>query len=162
MHRKSDIEYRLTQLTRKLSDLQDYATLVGNGELSIGELLGMPGSMLGRTLNYMGFAQNSAVQYMQANAPYMQQMWAQQGGGNANPQAQQQMNNYIMQQLYWAGRERAQKIEERNLKREEEKIKTEKERQETLLKEVEQELKSAKEARDKGIQDMAPKYVAGQ
>ena len=40
-------------------------------------------------------------------------------------------------------------------------MKNEKEQLETLAKEVEQELQAARQARDAGIKEMAPKYVAG-
>ncbi len=158
---KSNIEYRLSKLTKKLRDVQQYAATVGNGSISIGDLLNSPGSMMGRTLNYMAFAHNSSLQYMQQNLPYMQQMWQQQmQGQQQNAQQAQQMQNYMMRSLYMQGRDRAAQIEARNLNMEEQRIAQEKERLETLLAEVSQELKSAKEARDQGIKDMAPKYTA--
>jgi len=156
IHRKSDIEYRLQKITRKMNHLTDYSAVVGNDILSIGELLSVPGAMLGRTLNYLGFAQNYANGYMQQNAPYMQQMYAQQNGGQLDPQMQQ----YIMEQLYKDGREKAKEIEERNLKRIEEDLQQQKEREQAQLSEVEEELKSAKEARKAAIKDMAPQYTA--
>lgn len=158
---KSNIEYRLSKLTKKLRDVQQYAATVGNGSISIGDLLNSPSSMMGRTLNYMAFAHNSSLQYMQQNLPYMQQMWQQQmQGQQQNAQQAQQMQNYIMRTLYMQGRDRAAQIEARNLNMEEQRIAQEKERLETLLAEVSQELKSAKDARDQGIKDMAPKYTA--
>ena len=152
---KSNLEYRLSKLTKKLRDVQQYAATVGNGSISIGDLLNSPSSMMGRTMNYLAFAHNSSLQYMQQNLPYMQQMWQQQ-----NAQQAQQMQNYMMRTLYMQGRERAAQIEARNLNMEEQRIAQEKERLETLLAEISQELKSAKEARDQGIKDMAPKYTA--
>lgn len=161
LFQRSNIEYRLTKLTKKLRDMQQYATMVGNGSISIGDLLSSPGSMMGRTMNYMSYAHNSSLQYMQQNAPYMQQMWQQQlRGQQQTAQQQQQMQNYIMRSLYQQGRERAMQVETRNLHLEEQRIAKEKDKYETLLAEINQELKSAKEARDRGIQDMAPKYVA--
>ena len=157
---KSNIEYRLTKLTKKLRDMQQYAATVGNGSVSIGDLLNSPGSMMGRTMNYLSFAHNSSMQYMQQNLPLMQQMYQQQMAQQQNPQQQQMMQNYMMKMLYMQGRDRAAQIEARNLNMEEQRIAQEKEKLETQLAEVNQELKSAKEARDQGIKDMAPKYVA--
>ena len=71
------------------------------------------------------------------------------------------MNQYIMSQLYKEAADKMQQKEVRKLKREEEKMKNEKEQLETLAKEVEQELQAARQARDAGIKEMAPKYVAG-
>lgn len=160
IYQKSNIEYRLTKLTKKLRDMQQYAATVGNGSVSIGDLLNSPGSMMGRTMNYLAFAHNSSMQYTQQNLPLMQQMYQQQMAQQQNPQQQQMMQNYMMKMLYMQGRDRAAQIEAKNLNMEEQRIAQEKEKLETQLAEVNQELKSAKEARDQGIKDMAPKYVA--
>ena len=160
IYQKSNIEYRLTKLTKKLRDMQQYVATVGNGSVSIGDLLNSPGSMMGRTMNYLAFAHNSSMQYMQQNLPLMQQMYQQQMAQQQNPQQQQMMQNYMMKMLYMQGRDRAAQIEAKNLNMEEQRIAQEKEKLETQLAEVNQELKSAKEARDQGIKDMAPKYVA--
>lgn len=160
IYQKSNIEYRLTKLTKKLRDMQQYAATVGNGSVSIGDLLNSPGSMMGRTMNYLAFAHNSSMQYMQQNLPLMQQMYQQQMAQQQNPQQQQMMQNYMLKMLYMQGRDRAAQIEAKNLNMEEQRIAQEKEKLETQLAEVNQELKSAKEARDQGIKDMAPKYVA--
>ena len=160
IYQKSNIDYRLTKLTKKLRDMQQYAATVGNGSVSIGDLLNSPGSMMGRTMNYLSFAHNSSMQYMQQNLPLMQQMYQQQMAQQQNPQQQQMMQNYMMKMLYMQGRDRAAQIEAKNLNMEEQRIAQEKEKLETQLAEVNQELKSAKEARDQGIKDMAPKYVA--
>ena len=69
------------------------------------------------------------------------------------------MSAFIMQQLYQQGRDKALQIETKLLKVDEEKLAQEKEKLETLAQSIEAELKSAKEARNKGIQDMAPKYT---
>ena len=159
IYQKSNVEYRLAKLTKRLRDVQQYAATIANGGISIGDLLNSPGSMMGRTLGYLGFAHNSAIAYMNQNAPMMQQLWMQQLGPNQNPQQQQMMNMYILRQLYMQGRERAMQIETRNLKLEEDRLQQEKDKLEALGKSIEEELKSAKEARDQGIKDMAPKYT---
>ena len=160
INQKSDIEYRLAKLTKKLQDLQAYAATVGNGGISIGDMLSAPGSMLGRTMAYMAFAHNSSYQYMMQNAPYMTSIWTQQMQGMVqNPQQQQQMQRWIMESLYQQGRDRAMQVEQRNLKVEEQKIANEKEKLEALGKSVQAELESARQARDAGIKEMAPKYV---
>lgn len=159
--RKHNIEYRLARITKKLMDVQQYASTIGNGKVSIGDLLSSPGSMMGRTMGYLAFAHNSSMQYMQQNAPYMQQMYMQQmNGQNQSPQQQQQWNNYIMRMLYQQGRDRAAEIEKKNLNIEEQRINQEKTKLEDMYKMISQELEEAKKARDKGIQEMAPKYTA--
>lgn len=160
IYQRSNVEYRLIKLTKKLRDLQQYAATIASGGISIGEMLNTPGSMMGRTMNYLSFAHNSSLQYMQQNAPYMQQMYMQQmQGQQQNAQQQQQYQAFIMRKLYEQGRDRAMQIETRNLKVEEERITQEKEKLEALGKSIEAELQAAKEGRDKGIKDMAPKYT---
>ncbi len=159
MHQKLNIEYRLSKLAKKITDVQQYASLVGKGSISIGDLLNSPSSMTGRTMNYLAWAHNSALQYMQQNAPMMQQMYGQQMGMQ-NPQQAQQMQVYIQRMLYQQARDQASQIEARNLNEEEKRYASEKDKLEALLAEVNQDLKSAKEARDQGIKDFAPKYVA--
>ena len=110
-------------------------------------------------MNYLACAHNSALQYMQQNAPMMQQMYGQQMGMQ-NPQQAQQMQVYIQRMLYQQARDQASQIEARNLNEEEKRYASEKDKLEALLAEVNQDLKSAKEARDQGIKDFAPKYVA--
>ena len=160
IHRKHEIEYRLAKLTKKMQDMQKYSTLVANGSVTIGDLLNTPGSMMGRTMNYLAYAHNSSLQYMQQNAPMMQAMYQQQMGANQNQQQQIMMNNYIMRTLYTQGRDYAAQVETRNLKDEEARMKSDKEKLEVEAQEVAQELKAAKEARDQDIKDSAPKYVA--
>lgn len=158
IHQKSSVEYRLTKLTRKLRDLQNYAANIASGGMTIGNLLNSPGSMMGRTLGYLAFAHNSSIFYMEQNAPGVENMWGQQMQ-QMTPEAQAQMSEYIRRQLYQQGRDRALQIETRNLKVEEESMTREKDKLEALGKSIEAELKSAKEGRDAGIRDMAPKYT---
>ena len=91
------------QASEKITDVQQYASLVGKGSISIGDLLNSPSSMTGRSMNYLAWAHNSALQYMQQNAPMMQQMYGQQMGMQ-NPQQAQQMQIYIQRMLYQQAR----------------------------------------------------------
>ena len=159
IRQKLDIEHKLTKLTRKLQDLQSYASLVGNGGVSIGDLLGAPGSTMGRAMGYLAYAHNSSLQYMQQQATFMTQFYMGQMGQAQSPEDQQRMKEYIMRSLYQQGRDRAMMVETRNLKIEESRIAQEKEKLEALGKSVEAELQAAKQARDAGIKDMAPKYT---
>lgn len=158
--RKSDIEYKKMKITRRLADLTAYANVVGNGSVSIGDLLSMPGSQMGRAMQYLGFAHNSSLQYMQQNEQWFMNWYMQQMGQAQDPQQQMQMQEWIRRSLYEQGRDRAMQIEQRNLKIEEDKLKQEKEKLDTLAQEVEAELEAARKARDNSIKDMAPRYVA--
>ena len=48
MQRKSDLNYRLMNLTRKLEDLQQYAANIADGSVSMSDMMNTPGSMFGR------------------------------------------------------------------------------------------------------------------
>lgn len=158
-HQKYDIQYRLAKLTKRLEDLQSYATMVGKGQISIGDLLNSPSSMGQRALAYLFQSSAYANQYVQLNAPFMQQMYGQQMA-QMPPENAQQMNAYIQRMLWEQAREKCSQIEAANIHAEEKKLLNEKERLQTLAQSIEDELKSAKEARDAGLKDFAPKYVA--
>lgn len=159
MYQKSNIEYRLMKLTKKLQSLQQYSALIANGGIQIGDLLSSPGVNMGRTMNYLAWAHNNSLLYMQQNAPQAIQWYQSQMGRTQSPENNAMMQNWIMLQFYQQGRDRAMQIETRNLKVEEDKIAQEKERLEAQGKSVEAELKAAKEGRDQAIKDMAPKYT---
>lgn len=160
IYQKSNVQYRLQKITKKLMDLQQYSSLIGSGEVAPETLASIPSSMFGRAYNYLLNANNSAYTYMQQTAPVFQQMWMQQQPTQQTAQQQQAMSVFIMKQLYQQGRDKALQVETKLMKVEEDKLTQEKTKLEALAQSIEADLKSAKEARDKGIQDMAPKYTA--
>lgn len=161
LKQRSDIQYKLMKISRKLQHLQEYASIVGNGQISIGDLLKCPGSMMSRAIGYSMYANAAATQYMQANAPMMTMMYQQQYAGMMqNPQQAQYLQNFVINSLFAQGREMVKQQEEKNLKVEEGKIAQEKDNLKTQLDMINEEIKATKEARDQGIKDLAPKYVA--
>lgn len=159
LYQKSDIAYRMQKLTARMRTLQQYAALIANGGVSIGDLLGSSGSNMGRMMNYLAWAHNNSLLYMQQNAPQAIAWYQNQVGNSQSPANMQKMQRWIMIQLYQQGRDKAMQIETRNLKIEQDRLTQEKERLEALGQSVEAELKSAKEARDQAIKDMAPRYT---
>lgn len=160
LKQRSDIQYKLNKISTKLRHLQEYASIVGNGSISIGDLLRCPGTMTGRAIGYLSYANMAAIQYTQANAPMMTMMFQQQNAGYMqNPQQMQNMQAYIMNTLYAQGRELVKQQEEKNLKVEEGKIAQEKDILQTQLAEINEEIKACKDARNQGIKDLAPNYV---
>ncbi len=159
IHQKYELEYKLAKLTKKTREMAQYSSLVANGGITIGNLLSTPGSMMGRSMNYLAYAHNSAMQYMQQNAPMMQQMYMQQMGVQQNPQQQQYMNNYIMRSLYIQGRDMAAQIETKNLKEEEEKMASQKAQLEAGIAAINAELESTKKARSEDAQNWKPNYT---
>ncbi len=160
IQRRSDVQYKLMQMSRKLTKLQSYAAVVGTGQMSIGALLSAPGDYAGRLMNYMNYAHNGATQYMQMNGPGMMQMYQMNGGQNQpTPQQMEMMQRQVYYSLYTQARSKYAELEQRNLKIEEDKLSQEKEKLQTELAAIEQELTNTKQARDKAIQDMMPKYT---
>ena len=82
LSRKNDLNYRLMNLTRKLSDLQQYSANIGDGSVSMSDMMNTPGSMFNRQLMFMQYSHNAALfganQQMQMMQPQiamqMQQM----------------------------------------------------------------------------------------
>ena len=150
---------RLQELTRKLSDMQQYAANIADGNVSMSDMMNTPSSMFGRTMMYMQYSHNSAVAYAQNQFTAMQPMFAQQMA-NADPNYQQQYMNWVQQNLYNQERERIAKVEAKLLNQQEKEIQQEKEKVETALKMAEAELESTKKAEEEGIKNFAPKYTA--
>ena len=149
---------RLQELTRKLSDLQQYAANISDGNVSIGDMLNTPASMFPRTMMYMQYSHNSAVAYAQNQYAAMAPMINQQMG-NADPNYQMQYQRWVMQSLYNQERERVAKVETKLLNQQEKEITQEKQKIESALKMAESELEETKKAEDQGIKNFAPKYT---
>ena len=151
---------RLMELTRKISDLQDYAASIADGSISMNDLVNTPGSMFGRMFTFAGYSHNQAMMnaQQQFNDPGFQAMLGQQMQ-NMDPQSQQAYMNWVQQSMYAQARDQINKQEARLLNQQEKQLTQEKEKLEATLKMEEADLKSAKEARDKGIEQFAPKYT---
>ena len=150
---------RLQELTRKLSDLQQYAANIADGSVSMFDMMNTPSSMFGRSMMYMNYSHNMAVQNAQMNYMGMQPMIAQQIA-QMDPQSQMMYQQWIQQNLYKQERERFAKIEAKLLNEQEKEIMQEKEKIESQLKMIEAELQSVRQAEEAGIKAFAPKYVA--
>ena len=158
---KSDLNYRLMQLTQKLSDLQQYAANIADGSVSMSDMLNTPGTMFGRQMMYMQYAHNGALFGAQQKMAMMQPMIAMQMQqmGN-NPAYQQMYQNWIFNSLYEQERQRMGKQEQKLLNEQEKQIQAEKLKLETQLKMLDQELEALKEGEHKSIQQWKPEFTA--
>ena len=158
---KSDLNYRLMQLTQKLSELQQYAANIADGSVSMSDMLNTPGTMFGRQMMYMQYAHNGALFGAQQKMAMMQPMIAMQMQqmGN-NPAYQQMYQNWIFNSLYEQERQRMGKQEQKLLNEQEKQIQAEKLKIETQLKLLDQELESVKEGENKAVQQWKPEYTA--
>lgn len=158
---KSDLNFRLMQITRKLSDLQQYASNIADGSVSMSDMLNTPSSMFGRQLMYMQYAHNGALFGAQQKMALMgpQIAMQMQAAGN-NPQYQQMYQQWIFKSLYDQERERMGKQEQKLLNEQEKQIQAEKMKIETQLKMLDQELESVKQGEDAAVKQWKPEYTA--
>lgn len=158
---KSDLNFRLMQITRKLNDLQQYAANIADGSVSMSDMMNTPGSMFGRQMMYMQYAHNGALfgaqQKMALMGPQITMQMQMMGN---NPQYQQMYQQWIFKSLYDQERERMGKQEQKLLNEQEKQIQAEKMKIETQLKMLEQEFDSVKQGEDSAIKQWKPEYSA--
>ena len=149
---------RLQEITRKISDLQQYAANISDGNVSIYDMMNTPCSMFGRSMMFMQYSHNMAIQNAQMNFTGMQPMLAQQMA-QMDPNSQMMYQQWVQQNLYKQERERFAKQEAKLLNQQEKELVQEKQKIETALKMAETELESTKEAEKKGIEMFKPNYT---
>ena len=160
MHRKNDLNYRLMNLTRKLSDLQQYAANIADGSVSMSDMMNTPSSMFGRQMMYMQYAHNGALFGAQQKMAMMQPQIAMQMQQMQDPNYQAKYQQWIFKRLYDQERERMGKQETKLLNEQEKQIQAEKAKLETQLKLLDQELEACKQGEDAAIKQWKPEYTA--
>jgi len=157
---KNDLNFRLMQITQKLSDLQQYAANIADGSVSMSDMMNTPGSMFGRQLMYMNYAHNMALfganQQMSMLGPQIQMQMSQMG----NPAYQQMYQQWVFRSLYEQQRQLAGKQEQKLLNEQEKQIQAEKAKIETQLKMLDEELQSVKQGEDAAVKQCKPEYTA--
>ena len=159
IRQKNDIQYRLTNLTRKLNELQQYAANIADGSISMSDMMNTPASMFGRQLMYMQYAHNGALFGAQQKFGMMQPMIAMQMQQMQDPNMQTMYQKWIFKNLYDQERERMGKQEEKLLNEQEKQIQQEKAKLETQLKLLEQEYESCKQGEDSSVKMLKPEYT---
>ncbi len=166
IRQKNELNYRIVALTRKLNELQQYAANIGDGTLSMTDMLNVPASMFNRTMAFMMYSHNGALRGAQMNMQMMspqinmqiQQM--QQMSQNQDPNAAAMYQNYIFQNLYKQELEKYQKHEQKLLNQQEQEIQQEKARLEAQLRMIDAEYESTVQAEKQSAQFWKPEYVA--
>ncbi len=159
VNQQHQLQYRLLNLTRKLSDLQQYAANIADGSISMHDMMNTPASMFNRQMMFMMYSHNASIfgaqQQMGQMAPMIQQQMMQM----PDPNAQAMYQQWIFQSLYKQQREMASKQESALLNQQEKQIIEEKTKIETQLKMLEQELEAVKKGEQEGIKQFQPNYV---
>lgn len=162
IRQKNDLNYRLMTMNRKIHDLQQYASNIADGSVSMSDMMNTPASMFNRQLMFMTYAHNGALMNAQQNMqglmmmPHMQQQMAQM----TDPNMKMMYQNWIFKNLYNQGREKAGRAEEKLLNQQEQELQKEKAKLETRLKLLEAEYDAVKQGEDKSAQFWKPEYVA--
>ena len=158
IHRKNELQYRLMNLTRKLSDLQQYAANIADGSVSMNDMMNTPSSMFGRQMMFMQYAHNGALFGAQQKMAMMQPQIAMQMQQMQDPNMQMMYQQWIFKNLYDQERERMGKQETKLLNEQEKQIQAEKAKLETQLKLLEQEYEACKQGEENEIKMWKPEY----
>ena len=159
IRQKNDLNYRLMQITKKLSDLQQYSANIGDGSVSMFDMMNTPASMFNRQMMFSMYSHNMALAGAQQNFMMMQPMMNMQMQ-QMDPNAQAMYQQWVFQNLYKQQKERINKVEQKLLNQQETQIQQEKAKIESQLKMLDQELQSVSEAENKAIENWKPNYVA--
>ena len=162
LRQKNDLNYRLMKLNQKLEDLQQYASNIADGSVSMSDMMNTPASMFGRTMMYMTYSHNGALQNAQQQMQQMMMMPQVQAQMQQmqDPNMQAMYQNWIFKNLYDQQREQIGKQESKLLNEQEKQIQAEKAKIETQLKLLDQELEACKQGEDKAVEQWKPNYVA--
>ena len=159
IRQKNDLNYRLMQVTKKLSDLQQYSANISDGSVSMFDMMNTPASMFNRQMMFSMYSHNMALAGAQQNFMMMQPMMNMQMQ-QMDPSAQAMYQQWVFKNLYQQQKERINKVEQKLLNQQETQIQQEKAKIESQLKMLDQELQSVSEAENKAIENWKPNYVA--
>ena len=154
-------------LTQRLNDLQRYAANIGDGTISMQDMMNMPASCFQRGLAFMAYSHNGALrgaqQNMQMMGPQIQmqiQQMQQAQGGTADEKTMAQYQNWIFNNLYKQELQKFQKHETKLLNQQEQEIQQEKARLEAELRMLDAEYESTAQAEKQSVNFWKPEYTA--
>lgn len=160
IRRKSDIEFKLLGLTKKLQDLQSYGATIADGTVSVSDMMSCPPSLFNRMTMYMMYSDQAArggaaekYELMRNMPGAIQQMPSQ--------ELQQQYCQMLFKNLQEQELEKFKKVEEKILNAQDKQISQEKAKLDTQLAMLEEELKSVDKAEGNAIKDSTPKFGLG-
>ena len=156
--RINQIQYRLMQLSQKLTDIALFGANVQDGMITPDEFMNSPASLFGAQLQFGHQAMQLAVPQAQAQMNmYLQYQAAMANSGVMNPM---QPNNALMFNSFLRqALESVAKGMQKRIAAEENKIQMEKTRLETQLKAAQSELEQCEKAEEDGIKRSTPRYA---
>ena len=171
IRRKSELNLKLSEINRKMMDLQSYAASIGSndGNISVMDMLNMPASMFGRASAYMMYSGMAAQAGAQQNFATLRAtgqlgaMEAQMMQGQQQQNQRQQLMGYeqmVQQSLFNQQRSGFAEQEKKRLNVQEKELESQKASWEDQLKMLSAEEESVSKAEDEGAKKSAPQYVA--
>lgn len=142
-------------ITRKIGDLQRYASNIADGKISMKEMTDVPSKLFMRQSIFQQYAHNRSLQMANMQMGMMAPMMAMQLQ-NMDPQYQQLYQQNMFMNLYKEARQEAAKEEQKLLNEQEKELVSEKEKLQALAQEYDVELKGLKEAEPRAYEVLKP------
>lgn len=163
IRRKSELNMKLSDLRRKLMDLQSYSASIADGKITMSDMMQVPSSQFGRMTAFMTFSDQAARAGANQNFSIMQmsgQLQPPQGQAQRPQEQQEFYNQMVYKSLYEQERQRFSKKEEKLLNKQDMEIQQQTAKYEDQLKMLNAEEESVTKAEDEGAKKSAPQYVA--
>lgn len=152
---KYDVNTKIMNITRKIGDLQRYASNIADGKISMKEMTDIPSKLFGRQSIFQQYAHNRSLQMANMQMGMMAPMMAMQMQA-MNPQYQAMYQQNMFMNLYKEARQEAAKEEQKLLNEQEKELVLEKEKLQALAQEYDVELKGLKEAEPRAYEIVKP------
>ncbi len=152
---KYDVNTKIMNITRKIGDLQRYASNIADGKISMKEMTDVPSKLFGRQSIFQQYAHNRSLQMANMQMGMMAPMMAMQMQA-MNPQYQAMYQQNMFMNLYKEARQEAAKEEQKLLNEQEKELVLEKEKLQALAQEYDVELKGLKEAEPRAYEIVKP------
>lgn len=155
VRQKYDVNAKIMNITRKITDLQRYASNVADGKVSAQEMYDVPTKLFGRQPIFQQYAHNRSLQMANMQMATMAPMMAMQMQ-NVNPQYQALYQQNMFMNLYKEARKEAAQEEQKLLNEQEKELVLEKEKLQALAQEYDVELKGLNEAMPRAFEIVKP------
>ncbi len=142
-------------ITRKIGDLQRYASNIADGKISMKEMTDIPSKLFGRQSIFQQYAHNRSLQMANWQMATMAPMMAMQMQ-NMNPQFAGLYQQNMFMNLYKEARTQAAEEEKKLLNEQEKELVAEKEKLQALAQEYDVELKGLREAEPRAYEIVKP------
>lgn len=149
------LDAKIMEKTRKIEQLQRYASNIADGKISMKEMSDVPSKLFGRQSIFQIYAHNRSLQIANMQMASMAPMMAMQMQG-MNPQYLTLYQNNMFMNLYQEARKEAAQEEQKLLNEQEKELVAEKTKLEALKQAYDAELKGIDEALPRSFEVLKP------